>query len=54
MATGPTFSVVAPIYNEVGNIGELYRRISDVMTSTGETWELVLVNMVAKMARLRR
>jgi glycosyltransferase involved in cell wall biosynthesis len=40
----PTFSIVAPIYNEVGNIRELYRRISEVMNQTGEPWELVMVD----------
>jgi dolichol-phosphate mannosyltransferase len=39
-----TFSVVAPIFNEVENIPELYRRVREVMTATGETWELVLVD----------
>ncbi len=40
----PTFSIVAPIYNEVGNIRELYRRISEVMNQAGEPWELVMVD----------
>ena len=39
-----TYSIVAPIYNELENISELYRRVSDVMNSTGEPWELVLVD----------
>ncbi|NOY97593.1 MAG: glycosyltransferase family 2 protein [Chloroflexi bacterium] len=39
-----TFSVVAPIYNEIDNIPEFYRRVRDVMDSTGEPWELVLVD----------
>jgi dolichol-phosphate mannosyltransferase len=39
-----TYSIVAPIYNELENIPELYRRIREVMDSTGETWELVLVD----------
>ncbi len=39
-----TYSIVAPIYNELENIPELYRRIKEVMDSTGETWELVLVD----------
>ncbi|MDX2076134.1 MAG: glycosyltransferase family 2 protein [bacterium] len=42
--TQPRYSIVAPIYNEEGNIPLLYERISQVMDSTGETWELVLVN----------
>jgi glycosyltransferase involved in cell wall biosynthesis len=40
----PVYSIVAPIYNEYDNIPELYRRVSDVMNSTGENWELVLVD----------
>jgi len=39
-----TYSIVAPIYNEIDNLPELYRRVKDVMDSTGETWELVLVD----------
>ncbi len=37
-------SIIAPVYNEEGNIVRLYERIRDVMDSTGETWELILVN----------
>jgi len=39
-----TYSIVAPIYNEIGNIAELHRRISTVMESSGEGWELLLVD----------
>jgi glycosyltransferase involved in cell wall biosynthesis len=39
-----TYSVVAPIYNEFENIPELYKRVSEVMDTTGEPWELVLVD----------
>ena len=39
-----TYSIVAPIYNELDNIPELYRRVKDVMVSTGEPWELILVD----------
>jgi dolichol-phosphate mannosyltransferase len=38
------YSIVAPIYNEEGNIPRLYTRIKEVMDSTGEPWELVMVN----------
>lgn len=44
MGTRPRYSIVAPIYNEEGNIQKLYDRISKVMDSTGESWELVTVN----------
>ena len=40
----PTFSVVVPVYNEVENLPELYRRVQAVMTQLGEPWELVLVD----------
>jgi glycosyltransferase involved in cell wall biosynthesis len=38
------FSVVAPCYNEEGNLPELYRRVKEVMDQTDEPWELVLIN----------
>jgi glycosyltransferase involved in cell wall biosynthesis len=44
MSISPTFSVVAPIYNEVDNIPLLHERVSAVMDGLGEPWELVLVN----------
>lgn len=40
----PRYSIVAPIYNEEGNIQLLYDRICQVMDSTGEPWELVTIN----------
>jgi len=40
----PVISVVAPLYNELQTLPELYRRISEVMNSTQETWELLLVD----------
>lgn len=39
-----TYSIVAPIYNEIDSIPELYRRVKEVMDSTGEPWELVLID----------
>jgi dolichol-phosphate mannosyltransferase len=39
-----TYSIVAPIYNEIDSIPELYRRVKEVMDSTGEEWELILVD----------
>ncbi len=39
-----TYSIVAPIYNEIDNLPELYRRVKDVMDSSAESWELVLVD----------
>jgi len=44
MSQKPTISIIAPIYNEEGNIQELYRRIREVLDTTGEPWELVMVD----------
>lgn len=38
------YSIIAPIYNELENIPELYRRVKEVMDSTNESWELILVD----------
>jgi glycosyltransferase involved in cell wall biosynthesis len=40
----PTFSIIAPVYNEAESLKELYRRIQEVMDTTQEPWELVLVD----------
>ncbi len=39
-----TFSIVAPIYNELENLPELHRRVGEVMSATHENWELLLVD----------
>ena len=39
-----TYSIVAPIYNEIDNLPELYRRLKAVMDSSGKPWELILVD----------
>lgn len=39
-----TYSIVAPIYNEIENLPELYRRVREVMDSSGQPWELILVD----------
>jgi polyisoprenyl-phosphate glycosyltransferase len=39
-----TYSIVAPIYNEKETLPELHRRVKEVMDSTGESWELILVD----------
>jgi glycosyltransferase involved in cell wall biosynthesis len=38
------YSIVAPIYNEIGNIDEYYRRLYEVMDSIQGDWELILVD----------
>lgn len=40
----PIYSIVVPIYNETCCLDALYSRLSEVMDSTGEPWELVLVD----------
>jgi len=36
--------VIAPIFNELENLPLLYARVKEVMDSTGEPWELILVD----------
>jgi glycosyltransferase involved in cell wall biosynthesis len=38
------YSIIAPIFNELENIPELYRRVGAVMNGLGAPWELVLVD----------
>jgi glycosyltransferase involved in cell wall biosynthesis len=38
------YSVIAPIYNEIGNLAELYRRVKETLDKTGESWELIMVD----------
>ena len=40
----PVFSVIAPIFNEIQNVPELYRRVQETLETTGEPWELLLVD----------
>jgi polyisoprenyl-phosphate glycosyltransferase len=40
----PRYSVIAPVYDEEGNLDRLYSEIKDVLETTQEPWELVLVN----------
>ncbi|MDX9864329.1 MAG: glycosyltransferase family 2 protein [Anaerolineaceae bacterium] len=40
----PVFTIIAPVYNETESLGELYRQICEVMDTTGEAWELILVD----------
>jgi len=39
-----TYSIVAPIYNELENLPNLHTRIAEVMRKSGKPWELVLVD----------
>lgn len=40
----PTFSIIAPVYNEAGSLHELHARVSEIMATTGEPWELLLID----------
>ena len=40
----PMISVVVPIYNEKENLPELRRRMTAALDTTGDSWELILVN----------
>lgn len=40
----PVFTIIAPVYNETGCLDTLYERVKEVMDSTKESWELVLVD----------
>jgi glycosyltransferase involved in cell wall biosynthesis len=41
----PKLSVVTPCYNEEGNLGELYRRVTDACrTAVGNDYEIVLID----------
>ena len=42
--TEPTFTIIAPVYNEKESLPFLYQRVKEVMDSTGEPWELILVD----------
>ncbi len=44
MTSKPTYTIIAPIYNEIDNIQTLYQRVCEVMDSTGEPWEFVMVD----------
>lgn len=42
--SSPKYSIISPIFNESGNIPDLYNRVRDVLDSTGESWELILID----------
>lgn len=44
MEKKPTYTIIAPIYNEIDNIEILYKRVSEVMAQTNEPWEFVMVD----------
>ena len=40
----PTYTIVAPVFNEAETLPEFYRRLTQVMVSLGKDWELILVD----------
>ena len=44
MSDDVVFSVVAPVFNEIGLVEEFHRRVREVMEGLGQSWELVLVD----------
>lgn len=44
MSAQPVYSIVAPVYNEAGNLRRFYAEVADALDSTGESWELLLVD----------
>ena len=40
----PTYSVVIPLKNEAGNIGDLIAELEPVMNGLGKPWELICIN----------
>lgn len=44
MTDRPVYSIVAPVYNEAGNLFRFYADLEEAMAAGGESWELLLVN----------
>lgn len=44
MKERPTYSIVAPVYNEVGNLRRFYQEVVKALDGVGESWELLIVN----------
>lgn len=44
MSEKPVFSIIVPIYNEQASLPELYTRIVEVLESTGDPWEFIMVD----------
>ncbi len=40
----PRYTLFAPVYNEEGNLKQLYEECAEVMNTLGKSWELLLVN----------
>jgi polyisoprenyl-phosphate glycosyltransferase len=44
LTSNPTFTIIAPNFNEAGSVDEFYRHIQETMDSLNEPWELVWVD----------
>ncbi len=44
MSARPVYSIVAPVYNEAGNLQRFCEEVALALDSTGESWELLLVD----------
>jgi glycosyltransferase involved in cell wall biosynthesis len=40
----PTFTIIAPVFNERESLPSLFKRVKEVMDTTGEPWELIVVD----------
>ena len=40
----PTYSIVAPVYNEVGNLRRFYQEVANALDADRESWELLIVD----------
>jgi len=41
---GPDYSVVAPVFNEIGSLEEFHQQVRQEMESLGTSWELILID----------
>ena len=44
MSARPVYSIVAPVYNEAGNLRRFCEEVATALEPTGESWELILVD----------
>ncbi len=53
-ASSVDLSVVLPIYNEEKGIGELYQRLTEVLSATGLSYQIIMVNDGSRDGSWRR
>ncbi len=44
MGEKPEFSIVVPVFNEKDCLQEMHKRVSEVMDTTGKSWEMVIID----------